>query len=718
MKISMLRSPTIPACLVVTLIWLAAAAQAGSPATVSGTISEAGSGTVLANVTVAVSDVGAGGWGNPVAVAVTDASGEFSVDVAMEPGQSRDLIVEAAGPGHAPGRFNGSSDSGCYFNCGGTSGSFPVAEGDSVTDIDFSLQPGGTISGTISRESTGAPIEGASVELRDSALGYPFSMHFQASSDSSGNYQTPLAVAPGDYHLLARGPFEGNFVAQAWQGYSCQHGTCPILDTDTVELQAGVVLPDIDFALRAGARISGELVPDNIVRFIRLFDGAGIMLDQVALFASETEWSFKNLSGGSYYIELGPATGVSGHIRKLHNGLLCPFSGCDRARGVPITIPPGSSLGLEEDQLQLGGQIQGTIVDADTGLAPAVDGPGNIGTYDIIDSAGTIVGGGAIQQSDGDVILAPSAGLPPGSYFVRTYNNWIGSGIGYIDPLAGNATLPGYTDAMYPDIACAGQLCDLDAATPVTVTAGNTTSITIEISTGSKITGNVVDDGSDEPIERTIVKLIDDQHRLLATVKTDPNGGFDFGAFPAGSYYLRTAMSSNKGPGTMGVQHPYFDRVYGASDLCSEQRCDPTTGATITLDGSNDAGPFELRVESGPVITGRIIFALTGLLINNGYVEVTDANGSFVGRYRINHQTGRYQTTALSPGDYTLVPMISPAFSDVTTSSMSPAHSPAGTRAQRSGSMVVTVGNESVEADLQVIDDGIDKLFNDRFSEE
>lgn len=65
-------------------------------------------------------------------------------------------------------------------------------------------------------------------------------------------------------------------------------------------------------------------------------------------------------------------------------------------------------------------------------------------------------------------------------------------------------------------------------------------------------------------------------------------------------------MSAQLGPGHFGFSHAYFDRVYGAAGHCSEALCDLSAGSLISLDGSADAGPFELRVTAGPVIRGRM----------------------------------------------------------------------------------------------------------------
>lgn len=704
--------------LIFTVVLSISSALADETATLSGTITAAGSGNPLEGITVVVNDTAHHFLNPPLAEATTNAAGEWTATVEFPFDPERTIFVEAAGPNHAPGRHGGEPIVNCYFNCGGAGGEFTITGGDDISGLDISLEPGGRLSGTITRASDDAPIEAA--RARPVPAGSPtlhYSPQFEGVTDETGYYETSLAVAPGEYHLTALPDPGDNYVIQAWQGYSCQLEQCPILDTDTIDITAGTVTGDLDFSLLAGATLSGTLTPDDIPRVVRLFDGTGLMLGDFMFPPWEPdadEWTFTGLAGGSYYVEFGPLSSQEPWLRILHNGLLCPFSGCDRATGDPLVLPAGASLSLPETTLESGGQIEGKLIDAATGEAPPIAVDENLHTYDIVSADGTVVGGGAIAVSEGEVRLTPSAALPDGEYFVRTYSAFLGDGIGFQRVTGstghGNGYLPGYIDGMYPDVTCAGVKCDFSAAETVSVIDGEITSITIELSTGSNIEGSIVDDETGDPIQGAIARLVSAEGEILASVLTDQDGLFWFGAFPDGDYYLRTTMSGSTGMGHYGAQYRYFDHLHGADSVCSEMLCDPADGTAITLDGS-DAGPFELRVESGPVISGKITAQPSGLQLNNGHVEVFDESGSFVGSYRINPQTGQYQTTALAPGDYTLVPIVSPAYSAVTTGDTTP-RSKLGPLS--STGFIVTIGTEDVSADLPVIDMGIDRIFDDR----
>jgi hypothetical protein len=721
-----MRHPIFDFCLRLAgpaILSLAFAGQAlGQSATIEGTITEAGSGSTITGATVALSDPELGNRSILTSV-TTNASGQYSITLSMSPGETRDLIVEAAGPNHAPARYGQSAPLPCYFNCGPGS-EFSVSEGSTVTGIDIALDPGGRLSGTVTTTDTGSGLQDANIRVFEEDSIYEYSSHFGATTDSSGNYTTSLAVLPGNYHVVAEPAFgdyplyADNYVAEAWNDQMCEHVRCPIGDTDTVGITANSTTANIDFDLEPGASISGDLNPAGIEKLIFLYNGAGGLTRIHAIYdfeLPESAWSFNGLKGGSYYVQLGPLQ-RNPYLRELHNGLHCPWGGCDRARGTPLTVPAGASLSLPAKTLSQGGQVEGTIIDADTNGTPAGS-PTNadLGSYDVIDASGTVVGGGNIStDGSGAVSLEPSAAIPVGNYYVRTYSEFLGDSISHAD-LYSDAVIDSYIDGVYPDEPCAGIDCDLSAANTVSVTSGSTNSIIMEITTGSHISGTVVDESSNAPIADTIVRVVDASGETLSVVMTDDSGDFRFGALPAGNYYVRTSMSSAVGPGHFGVQHAYFDKVHGATGDCSEALCDPTTGTMITLNGSTNHSIGNLEVSSGPVISGQIEEVPSGFTLPRGRVEVYTSSGDFVGAYKVDSVNARYQTTALPAGTYTLVPDVSPAYSSVDATG-GPSPMPMGETGPEDG-FEVTIGTEDVEADLQVVDQAFDRLFSDDFTE-
>ena len=702
------------------VLLLALEARGSDPAVITGMITDADSGLPVAGATVAF------GLNVNVATTLTNPDGTYSLTVDMSGAASRLGFIEAAGPDHAPRRVGGEPVFDCFFACGSGdagAGRIELDAGAVLANQDLALSPGGRLSGAVSAVGGGplGNVRVSPVPRRVAQLTFGYSGHFHGVTNPDGSWTLPLALRPGaDFDLVAEA--QGmNFVTMAWNNRACPYRACNTASTDPVTVVAGVIGTGFDFALPPGATLSGSLLPDDLVRLVMFFDAAGIQLGSLLLPAGQADWQIDRLSGGSHYLQFGTPTGASNLVRQLHNGLPCPFAGCNRARGAPLTVASGGTRSGIDIVLSEGGSVTGRIVDGATGLVPdllpSASNPTNLGSFNIVDAAGEVVGGGPVRIIDDEVVIPPSAALAPGSYFVRTHDSWLGEGLSYKRP-GGNLTLlDGYADAMYPDLPCAGLSCNTGLASPVTIVAGDTADITIEVNKGSSISGSIVDDGSGEGIAGAVVELVNAANQRLAATRTDTDGLFSFGAFPAGTYYLRTAMSAIAGFGVNPDQHPYFDRVFGASGFCSEQLCDPTTGTGVILDGGTDAGPFELRVRSGPVIRGRVLDSLSGQQINNGRVDVFTAGGTLVGRYRIDRLTGLYQTTALPPGTYQLVPEVSPAFIAVPLSA-EPARAASAaslTRATPTGGFSVELGTQDVEAALGVVDRARASIFEDRF---
>jgi len=664
-------------------------------ATVTGTITD-GDGNPVPDATVAIGEPASTGV---LVFATTDGNGVYTAEIPIPatapgvlPAAEREIVIEAAGPLHAPARFGAATAPACFFNCGGSDGALVVSAGDVVT-ANLQLPSGGNLAGRVEVSGSGNPLAGASIVLVG-ADETTLSNDFAATTDGSGDYQTSLAVPAGDYFLLAETPNQ-NFVTKAWNDRSCQWRSCPLESTDTVTINAGSLTDGVNFALEPGAVLSGRILPAGGVL---VFDGAGRFLN----FSFGDPWRVDALAGGSYYVEIRAFSSLDPFLRQLHNGEPCPWRECSRNRGEPLNVAPGATLDDLEYTLVSGGWIDGTAVDAATGLAPPVVPAANssaVGSLDIVDAEGKVWDGADLEFDGSTVTILQRYAVPPGDYFVRTYDTFQGVGVGYTVLSDFVGSIPGFADQVSGGMPCAGQSCDLGMAVPVTISTDTATNLTIELEPGSNVSGSVVDDVSGDPLIGTTVKLVDIGNNTLAAAITDDSGEFDFGGFPAGTYYLRTSVAGRPGTGMFQEPVAYFDRVFGDASDCSEALCDPANGTPIILDGTADAGPFELRVTPGPVIEGRIIDQSTGLPINGGQVDVFDDLGEFVGTYVVSPFDGFYRTTALPPGTYTLVPEVSPAFVLATSASSPRAPNVRG----QTGGFSVNLGTTSVQADTLIV---------------
>lgn len=692
---------------------------ADGSAQLSGTVRAGGSAVADAVVVVTAFEAPGGSFQTSTSV-----DGSWMLEVPLAGLAIRPVYVEAASGAHAPARLGGAPDLPAFFGYPG-SGALSLEPGSILTDLDIDLPPGGRLSGSVRTQADDAAVPGASVRPFANADGQAvvFTGLFHAVVEADGQWQSPLALPPGDYHLAAWPPPEQNRVVTAYNQIVCQWQSCDLLATDSLSLDAGELISNLDFRLASGARLSGQVLPSGGTRSLRLYDASGTRVLTTSLFASAVDWSFDGLAGGSYYLEIAPSGGPSSFlVRQLHNGLPCPFPICDPASGPPLTVAPGASRSGVNIVLGLGGRVSGTLIDADTGSAPSVAAGESalLGDYKLLDDDDAVVGVGSIVSDAGTIRLLASSAVPAGSYRLSTFDRGMGAGVGYDQPgfFLDFSTLPGYADALHPSAACAGLICDETAGTPVAIEVGTTTEdLIVGVRRGSSLRGRIVDDSSGEGIAAAVAVLVDADNRRYAAVRTDASGHFDFGAFPAGSYYLRTAMSSTFGQNRFPDRHAYFDRVWGATDFCSEQLCEPGSGSALVLDGSADVEGLELRVQAGPVIRGFVVDPLTRAAIGRGAVDVFDSEDRLVGRYVISGSDRQYQTTALPPGTYRLVAALSEAFAPLVLPPQSPRERSARSSTQP-GVQFVSLGEDSVTADFLAVDRAVNELFEDRFEPE
>ena len=133
-----------------------------------------------------------------------------------------------------------------------------VTDGQDVPDINFTLEPGGTISGQILSANPGTPLLNISVDASrqdgDGGSG--------ATTDQNGNY-TVTGVPFGQYRVSAPstgrwGSGDDGYVTQYYNGHSVPDSA------DLVTISSGS--PDaigIDFALGLGGNISGHVYKED-----------------------------------------------------------------------------------------------------------------------------------------------------------------------------------------------------------------------------------------------------------------------------------------------------------------------------------------------------------------------------------------------------------------------------------------------------------------------
>lgn len=369
---------------------------------------------------------------------------------------------------------------------------------ETESGIDFVLSPGGAVSGRVT-DSSGQPIEGLGIH----ATAYTGDEWFgEAETQADGTY-TLIGLATGTYKIRACPSCWGD-LPYADEYYD----NADWKDADPVTVVVGETTTGIDFVLAGGTSISGTVYGWD--------SGSGSYVP-----LAEAEISAENLSTGSCcgwaqtesdgsYTMSGISPG-SYRVRAIADNYSQEFypDAIDwgGAESVVVTIEaPATGIDF---MLDLGGQISGTVLDEDTGLAvtedvwvnaqPATGEPWGTGTNQI--------------EPNGSYVIT---GLPSGTYKVSV-----------------QAT--GYDQEMYEEEI------DWMLAEPVTVTVGNTTSginFTLKKEAGGKIIGQVATpDG--QPVSHCWVNANGMENMRWKGDESEPNGYFTLTGITAGNWRLR-----------------------------------------------------------------------------------------------------------------------------------------------------------------------------------
>ena len=205
------------------------------------------------------------------------------------------------------------------------------------------------------------------------------------------------------------------------------------------------------------------------------------------------------------------------HVDELYDDIPCPpsdfLSLCDFGSGTPIPVALSESVTGIDFALDLGGSIEGRLVDAATG-EPASD-----QRVEVWDSSGNDVGEARVEI-DGRYRLG---GLPTGTYFATS------GGIDYVNEL-------------YDGLPCPGDFgCVPTTGTPIPVVLGLTTvDIDFELTLAGGISGFLTSVGSGEPIVDAAVDAWTEDGFRVASALTDETGAYQLDVANSDFYYVST----------------------------------------------------------------------------------------------------------------------------------------------------------------------------------
>lgn len=458
-----------------------------------------------------------------------------------------------------------------------------VVSGFETTGVDFSLRRGGTISGTVTRASTGAPVSGIQVFIR-TADGFVVNSPL---TDSQGNYHS-TALMTDDYYVATWAANSGTaLVDQVYRARNCDPVACDWASGDPVH----VTMPDdtsgIDFSLHGYGTISGTIrdvsglapVSGLFVEFTRT--GSTLVSATVTSDGSGAYIS-PLLAPGSYYVV---ARGRNGYHTMAYPDVVCNSYPCElsSASAVSVTIDSATrniDFSLTHDDARL----YGTISDAaGTPLQ-------NLSVY--------------VRDTNGFSITAPGTTDASGhfSFFGLT------SGTVYLNA-AGE---------LYDNVDCSGSPCNVAGAIPIELVAGQSVNIDMRLrSLKSIINGRLIDAPTGQVIQASSVLLFGASG---APVDATWAGRQD-------NTYQVTALSRERFFYVVGVAPLYHRTSYPGvavdCGLCSF--ADATPIAAGTTNG------VDIQMLRAPTISGIVFDLQTGHPLPNIFVQFVSQIGQVVG---------------------------------------------------------------------------------------
>ncbi|VAW44868.1 hypothetical protein MNBD_GAMMA03-1614, partial [hydrothermal vent metagenome] len=547
-----------------------------------------------------------------------------------------------------------------------------LADGTTRNDIDFTIQLGGVINGTIQDASTLDPVTTQLLRVYpDSEIG---TYYLEVVIDASGNY-TVKGIPDGSYKIfsttkLLQGSEVNYHIPQIYGGGDCNY--CYRLYADglgtTLTIASANTINNVDFLLNIGATISGRLVdavtlnPLAVYNWVYVVDENNMTVGSLVFAGTNTvptetgDYTIGGFLPGSYYVQ-GGDLGREYYMREIFANKPCYWSGCDRSEvGDTVMLAANENRIGVNFILEKGGKISGTVTDASTGLPipPSVVNPSPL---QIFDASANVIGGAIVHDITTGAYTSARA-IPAGIYSIKTGNMFLGD---FNTP---------YIDEKYNDVPCPGIACDLTTVNVTVATEVTTTGIDFALSQGYSFSGTITDTSSGAPIAGVHVLVYKDMGTGLepkfANWATTSEGidGFAIGSFtvsglPAGTYYAVTNNGSRLpflGVRTMPGAG-WIDILYNGM-TCPAIGCDIAAGTPIVLPTvvtfiKGTSPTIDFSLSQGASIAGKVINFNDNAIISDVFINVYDEQGSSLGSYQTD-VNGNYHTTGFSAGTYYL----------------------------------------------------------------
>ncbi|NUQ03940.1 MAG: carboxypeptidase regulatory-like domain-containing protein [Anaerolineae bacterium] len=435
--------------------------------------------------------------------------------------------------------------------------------------------PSGTISGTVTDQTTGDPLENIGVDVEQGGMG--------ACTDAAGNYtltvplDTAYKITAGGSNFCAGGP--QIYVREWWQEAATTDAATPILVDSTTSPVTGR-----NFTLEVGGSLSGTVVDsvtgDPIPSMVVNLDGGSFFTEVCTNSTGHYEFT-----GLPFNVTLTVSAGGSGNWCSSASYLReYWFEEENQNAADPIVlappVPPPTNINFTLDP---GGTITGHVYESD-GVTPI--------TTSVWISAEPISGGdwvGAGSNPDGSFTMI---GITPGTYRVR-------------------AEGAGYALEFYDEAGFDGSL-----ATPVIVAAGAVVpDVDFTLDPGGTISGTVYAEDGITPLANMPVNT----NEVWVGVCTDENGHYTLMHLPLNQPIRVAAARDSFNWCASQNQTHVVEWWQEAADVTS------ATPITLTLANRNPTG-IDFTLTPGGTVSGIVTDAATGQPIGGMSVTAHFAN--------------------------------------------------------------------------------------------
>jgi hypothetical protein len=550
---------------------------------IAGTVSDDAA-APLAGAIVTVARIGLPGF---TASDTSDATGKWLVARLM----AGNYLVKAAKSGYLSQYYiNSETQFGAKL--------IALAQKDTVSNVQFALAKGATISGTVYVSDNVTPLAGAEVTVyRNRDLHFQ-TMSWAAKTDEAGKYSIS-GLQTGGYLVKA-----------AKQGYTSEYykEAASRSEADTVKVTAPEEKSGIDFSLAQTNAITGVITAKAT--------GEPIANAWIAVYNQSTvsaryiraKGKVKSDSKGAYAISVEPgsylvAAEATGYAVQWFDKV----STIDSATAVVVKTGEHSKA-----DFSLGGwgTISGIVLDEKTSAPIA---KATIHAYNDMKGIGQKRSFSAVSADDGTFSFA---GLPSGSYIL-------------------DAQASGYVKEYWQEAD------SLRNAKLVTVKSGvQVKDIRFTLGTGGSIQGNVTDAGDHAPMADVLVQVQSARYHTKWTANTDASGNYNITGLKSGSYVVSASIS--------GYVSQWYDSVSTARTATKVQVVAPK--ATDNID-------FALTkiVPLPRSISGLVVDDSTGLPLENAVVKAIAVNSLNPSKKALTAGDGTYVLRGLADGSYILL---------------------------------------------------------------